>query len=123
LLEAAKDEDDEGKKKIKDLAKQYDAERRALCEQLRQRPAPKTRRPRYEVADHRPRHRRQPPRLTRISAGKQSRDMKSRIEQREYASCPPVRETVDPDKVKRQRTLAFCQGRRAQAVLFFAGAR
>lgn len=92
------------REKTKTLLTQYEEARRALCRELRMRPAPVGEEPdaRWLITD-----------LITVGSplghadfllANSPADMRSRIEQREYASCPPVREMVDPERVEEAKT-------------------
>jgi hypothetical protein len=86
--------------KIRTLLTQYEEARRALCQELRMRPAPVGEEPdaRWLITD-----------LITVGSplghadfllANSPADMRSRIEQREYASCPPIKEVVDSDRLE-----------------------
>ena len=77
---------------------------RAFCRLLRLRPKPcKKRRRRSPMADHGPHHCWQSARPCRLPAGQQPRDRADRVEARELATCPPIREELDPAVIEAAR--------------------
>lgn len=99
----------------------YEEARRALCRELRTRPGPTTateRDTRWLITD-----------LVTVGSplghadfllASSPADMKSRIEQREYASCPPVRETVDSDKVQEARDAGLLDADAEPKLFYFS---